>query len=188
MTSPHYFDALYAAADDPWGLASRPYEARKYALSVACLPRPRYRRGFEPGCSIGILTAQLAGRCDELIAWDGAESAVRQARARVTSSHVRIEHARIPSAWPAGTFDLIVISELLYFLDRPDRQAVVTQAIESLQPSGHLLAVHWRHRFDQAPGNGDEAHAELLDQPRLAVQVEHVEADFLLHVLIRSDS
>ncbi|MFE7421819.1 hypothetical protein [Rhodococcus sp. NPDC057529] len=62
---PSYFDAMYAASPDPWGFGDRWYEQRKYALTLAALPRPRYRRAFEPGCSIGILTAALAHRCDE---------------------------------------------------------------------------------------------------------------------------
>ena len=54
--SPSYFDDMYAANRDPWSLASRWYEQRKYAVTLACLTRPRYRRAFEPGCSIGVLT------------------------------------------------------------------------------------------------------------------------------------
>ena len=35
-----YFDAMYQAADDPWGFESRWYEQRKYAISLALLPAP----------------------------------------------------------------------------------------------------------------------------------------------------
>jgi hypothetical protein len=52
-----YFSDRYAASADPWGLAERWYESRKYALSLALLPRERYRAAFEPGCSIGVLSA-----------------------------------------------------------------------------------------------------------------------------------
>ena len=60
-----YFRDMYAASPDPYGLAERWYEARKYALSLALLPRERYGAAFEPGCSIGVLTALLAPRCDQ---------------------------------------------------------------------------------------------------------------------------
>ena len=46
-----YFDGMYAAAADPWGFEERWYERRKYAISLAMLPRERYRAAFEPGCS-----------------------------------------------------------------------------------------------------------------------------------------
>ena len=39
-----YFAGIYAAADDPWGLASRWYERRKYALTVAALPEGALRQ------------------------------------------------------------------------------------------------------------------------------------------------
>ena len=63
-----YFDQMYAAAPDPWGLSTRWYEARKYALTLALLPEPRYRDAFEPGCSVGVLTGMLAARCGQVLA------------------------------------------------------------------------------------------------------------------------
>jgi hypothetical protein len=57
---PGYFRARYAASPDPYGLAERWYEARKYALTVALLPREHYGTAFEPGCSIGVLDAATA--------------------------------------------------------------------------------------------------------------------------------
>lgn len=65
-----YFAKMYAAQSDPWDFESRWYEQRKYALSVAMLPKPRYRRAFEPGCSIGVLTEKLSERCDSVLATD----------------------------------------------------------------------------------------------------------------------
>jgi len=79
---PGYFRDRYAASADPWGLAERWYENRKYALSVAMLPREQYGTAFEPGCSIGVLTVHLARRCDSLLACDAMPEAVASARAR----------------------------------------------------------------------------------------------------------
>ena len=79
---PHtHFDALYLRSSDPWQLASAWYERRKYAVTVAALPRERYRSGLEPGCSIGELTRLLAPRCDRLMAFDFADAAVRASNA-----------------------------------------------------------------------------------------------------------
>ena len=57
---PAYFDDMYAESPDPWGFRTRWYEERKFALTMAALPRRRYRRVFEPGCSVGMLTRLLA--------------------------------------------------------------------------------------------------------------------------------
>ena len=95
MTDPGYFERMYANSDDPWHLAENPYEQRKYALTVASLPRERYRRGFEPGCSIGLLTALLAPRCEELVATDPVPEPLVAARARVPAPHVAFENPRL---------------------------------------------------------------------------------------------
>jgi hypothetical protein len=64
---------MYEHANDPWGFADRWYEERKRAITLAALPDRRYRTAFEPGCSIGVLTADLAHRCDFILAGDVAD-------------------------------------------------------------------------------------------------------------------
>src|SRR4051794_19155001 len=134
MTSPHYFDGLYRDDLDPWDLASSPYEQRKLALLMASLPEARYREAFEPGCAIGVTTEALAGRCNRLLAMDGAIRAVEQARRRLVGvkGRVSVREGRIPVDWPALRFDLIVISELLYYLDVEDRREVSSLVVDSL--------------------------------------------------------
>ncbi len=182
MTHPSYFDRLYADTGDPWQLSSSAYEARKYALTMAALPRFRYSRTFEPGCAIGVLSSLLAARCDEVVAWDGAASAVERARGRTSGTAVVVQHKRIPADWPEGTFDLVVLSELLYFLDVHERRRTLDLTVRSLRPAAHLVAVHWRHAFAEAPSSGDEVHAELLTLRTVDRVVEHRESDFLLDV------
>jgi len=184
-----YFDGMYARSADPWGFTSRWYERRKYAISLAMLPRERYHRGFEPGCSIGVLTRQLAGRCDRLLACDVAAAAVTTATRRLRDyRHVRVQQRVLPAQWPAGRFDLVVFSELLYYFGDRDLRAVLDRAAGSLEDGGTLLAVHWRHAVADYPRNGDSAHAVLAAQPGLARLAEHTEADFRAEVYQRTDT
>jgi len=74
-----YFTGLYLAKDDPWDVGTKWHDQRKYAVTMAGLPRKRYRRCYEPGCSVGLLTRLLAGRCDEVLAVDCVPEAVRTA-------------------------------------------------------------------------------------------------------------
>lgn len=155
-----YFDRLYAAGDDPWGFASRWYEQRKYALTMASLPRPRYRSAFEPGCSIGVLTAALADRCDRLLAVDQVAAAVGAARHRLAAAGaagVEVAVATVPDDWPAGPFDLLVLSEVAYYFDEPELRDLLAVAIDSLADDADVVAVHWRGETDY-PLSGDEAH------------------------------
>lgn len=157
-----YFRQCYDASPDPWGLAERWYEARKYAISLALLPRERYDSAFEPGCSIGVLTARLAPRCASLLACDAIPEAVAAARRRTAEiSGVRVARRAIPGDWPDGEFDLIVFSEILYYFGDEDLSRVLRHAVRALKPDGHLLAVHWRHPAPDHARSGDDAHQVL---------------------------
>jgi SAM-dependent methyltransferase len=182
----HYFDRLYAADPDPWSLAERWYEQRKYALSVAALPRQRYRSALEIGCSVGVLTAALAERCESLLAVDVADPAVAAARRR--TGHlpaVDVQRRSVPDEWPDGRFDLVVLSEVGYYYAPDDLHRLLGHICAALEPGGTLLAVHWRHPVEDYPLGGDEVHAVLDRDARLDATVRHLETDFLLTVYAR---
>lgn len=183
-----YFNAMYEASPDPWGFTSRWYEARKYAISVAMLPRQRYGEAFEPGCSIGVLTELLAPRCDSLLSCDLAPAAVHAAAERTRHlPHVRVENRVLPRDWPGGRFDLIVGSELLYYFGGPDLDQVIGRITAALRPDGNLLAVHWLHPVTEYPRSGAEVHDALAATRGLARLAEHRERDFLAEVYVRTD-
>ncbi len=183
-----YFDGMYSAAADPWGFEERWYERRKYAIALAMLPRERYRAAFEPGCSVGVFSRMLAPRCDSLLSCDLAAAAVKAAAARTSDlPPVRVEQRDIPRQWPSGRFDLIVLSEVLYYFGDHDLEQVLKQASGSLEPDGTLLAVHWRHPVAEYPRTGDDVHQVLAAHPGLARLVRHDEPDFLAEVYIRTD-
>ena len=184
-----YFRERYAASPDPYGLAERWYEARKYALTAALLPREHYGAAFEPGCSIGVLTGMLASRCESLLACDVVPDAVASARARTAGlPGVRVERRAIPGDWPSRSFDLIVFSELLYYFDDADLGQVLRLGIGALRPGGQLLAVHWRHPAPNHPRTGDEVHQALAADARLARLAHYRDPDFAAEVYARSDS
>ncbi len=183
-----YFDAMYRAAADPWGFEERWYEQRKYAISMAMLPAARYRSAFEPGCSVGVLSRLLAGRCDALLSCDVAAAAVRAAGRRTRDlPHLRIQQCDIPGQWPDGRFDLIVFSEVLYYFGDHDLEQVLKNGVAALEPEGTLLAVHWRHPVADYPRSGDDVHRVLARQPGLARLVQHIEPDFLAEMYLRTD-
>jgi SAM-dependent methyltransferase len=184
---PGHFRERYSASPDPYGLAERWYESRKYALTVALLPRERYGTAFEPGCSIGVLTAQLASRCDSLLACDAIPDAVDSARSRTAGlPGVRVEQRVVPREWPMGSFDLIVFSEILYYFDDADLNQLLRLGLLALRPGGHLIAVHWRHRAPDHPRAGDEVHEILAGDPRLARLARYRDPDFTAEVYTHS--
>lgn len=183
-----YFERVHADDPDPFGLRSRWYERRKRKVAMAMLPRPRYRRAFEPGCSVGAVTLELAGRCDEVVAADLAPAALASAAAAITEArtkNVRLERARVPQWWPAGGFDLVVLGELLYYLEPSHVREVARLTAASLRPAGHLLAVHWRPPIERCRLTGDLVHAELRSTPGLRLLARYEEELFLVEVLER---
>lgn len=159
---PAYFEALYAADPDPWQFAASPYEAAKYAATLAALPRPRYAAAFEAGCSIGVLTRQFAARCDRLLAVDAAAQPLRQASQHCADlPHVTFRQARLPAEWPDASFDLIVLSEIAYYWNPADLALAAERIDATLASGGDLLLVHWTDPTDY-PLTGDQAASLLI--------------------------
>ena len=155
-------------------------------MTLASLPRPRFRRALEVGCSIGVLAGELAPRCDELLALDVAAAAVALARARTRAlSSVRVEQMSVPAQWPQGAFDLVVLSEVGYYLEPRRAEFPFRQVIGSLSPDGVLVACHWRHPVEEYPLRGDTVHAVLRSRTEVAWLARDAEEDFLLDVLVR---
>ncbi|WP_245516481.1 class I SAM-dependent DNA methyltransferase [Methylobacterium segetis] len=154
---PSYFDERYARDPDPWQFATSAYERAKYAATLDALPRQRYGSALEVGCSIGVLTEALAGRCDALVGIDVAERALAQARERCRAlPHVRFACVQVPGRWPEGRFDLILLSEVVYYLDADDVARLAGRIADCLRPGGDVLLVHWTGRTHY-PLTGDEA-------------------------------
>jgi SAM-dependent methyltransferase len=183
-TSDRYFEQQWDATDDPWDQVGRFSEQRKYDLTVASLPLLRYRRAFEPGCATGSLTARIAARVETVLAWDRHPRAVAATAQRCASlANVTVELGQLPT-WPDGPFDLVVLSEILYYFDLEAIDDIVGQAWDHLEPGGHLVACHYRPFVAEHAVGGDEVHERLHDG-RWRRPVEHHEADFVLEVFER---
>lgn len=173
-----YFDDLYGRRDDPWGFATRWYEERKRALTLAILPDAHYGTVFEIGCSIGVLTEGLVARSTELLAVDVSQAAVDLARQRL-GPLARIERMDVADTTPIGPFDLIVLSEVGYYFDRQTLSDVLERIAATLAPGGTLVACHWRHHVADYPLDGDTVH-EVIRELGLDRVAMHFEKDFVL--------
>ncbi|WBY16368.1 SAM-dependent methyltransferase [Erythrobacteraceae bacterium WH01K] len=138
------FDALFASDPDPWGFESKAYEASKRRATVAMLFPDRFERALEVGCANGVLTGDLASVCEEVLGIDVSSAALRLAETRLADcDHVSLIRAEVPREWPEGTFDLIVFSEILYFLSSKEIAQVADLAWQSLAHDGVCLLVNW---------------------------------------------
>lgn len=176
-----YFERLYSESGDPWNFETSEYERRKYERTLGVLEGRRFRRALEVGASIGVFTAMLAPLCEELLAVDVSERAVAAARERLARfPHVRVERRSLPEETPDGPFDLVVASEVLYYLPREQMLAAQRRFEEVLAPGGALLAVHWRKETRTYPLQGDEVHELLEAHTRLKRTETVVEPEYRL--------
>ena len=163
-----YFEDLYERDPDPWRFASSDYERDKYAHTLAALEGRRFETALEVGCSIGVFTEQLAWRCRDLVALDVSEQAVAAAAHRVRRRPwVRVERRSLPEETPAGPFDLIVCSEVLYYWSESLLAEGLDLLTAALRPGGLLLAVHFTDRTRTYPVQGHRVHELVRSHPSL---------------------
>ncbi len=182
-TPPEVFERVYRRRRDPWGYETRADERDKYEQTLAALDRPRYVRALEIGCSIGVFTEMLAHRCDRLFAIDPSRSALNVARDRLKDRpNVEFVEGAVPEALPPGQFDLVVCSEVLFYLSEGLLIMTLEQLQQRLTPGGTLIAVHYtkpasispfarlaslRMPRPWAPLTGDHVHDLLAQHAQL---------------------
>ncbi len=159
-----YFDDVYRRAADPWNFQTSEYESGKYAETLKSLPKNHYENAWEIGCSIGVLTEKLAARCAKLLAIDVADAALAQAAERCRHlPHVTVKKMRFPDDLPGGKFDLILISEVAYYLSPSDWMAAQWKIVERLTENGSVVLVHWTPEVHDYPQTGDAVHASFIN-------------------------
>ncbi|GEQ13068.1 hypothetical protein KLO01_11150 [Knoellia locipacati] len=174
------FDAMFADGDDPWSSASW-YERRKRALTLALLRRERYARVLDLGCSTGVLTRSLAERADHVVGADVSAQALEVAR-RDGPTTVDWVRGRAPGVVEGleGPFDLVVLSEVGYFLTPFELWLTLAAVLARLAPGGELVLVDWRHPTEHIPLDGPAVHALVRSVCHEQATVTHVEPDVLL--------
>ena len=93
---------------------------------------------MELGCGNGALAEHLAPICEHYIGIDGVERAV--VAARETLPGARFVNRMFPCKLPDGDHDLIVLSEILYFLDEQDIGMLADQ-ISTSWPEAEIICV-----------------------------------------------
>ncbi len=125
--------------------ASGPYERAKYDATLrACGRGP-----FEARAGAGRLDRRVqraAGAAlpaaDDARRQPGRRRAARACGSRAHRS-IRALLGAVPADLPRGPFDLVVASEVLYYLPCPAFDATVAALRERIVPGGRLVAVHY---------------------------------------------
>ncbi len=173
-TGPGFFENRYRKKADPWGFATREYEQNRFATIANALAGKRYRRTFEPGCSIGTLTERLATISDQVDACDFSETAVAHARERCAAlPNVHFSVAALSGKTPLAGYDLIIFSEIGYYFRLNQWRSTVSRLALGMDSGATILASHWLGHSDDHRIEGDQVHEILRAEPLL--QLEHEE-------------
>ncbi|MBD5656517.1 MAG: methyltransferase domain-containing protein [Candidatus Eremiobacteraeota bacterium] len=164
-----YFERLYAEKRDPWNFETSEYELEKYRATLDALGDARFGSAFEIGCSVGVLTALLAPSCDALLAVDINERALDVARARCAErANVRFARMTFPHDAPAGTFDLVLLSEVAYYWSDDDLRKA-RDTIAACARGGTLELVHFLPKVADYVRDGDAVHEAFIADRRFSL-------------------
>ncbi len=162
------------------------FTRRKYAIELAMLPYRRYRHAFEPGCSAGLLTELLTERCDRVTATDVDVAALNATDRRLQHAgrrgQVVLLHGSLDQPWPPGGFDLVVLSDVAYYLPADVLRTVLDRECPRLAANATVVAAHWRHPIPGLPMTGDHATDVIGATPNLHVRASYRDPDLTIEV------
>jgi trans-aconitate methyltransferase len=186
-TSAEFFDQKYRANPDPWDFAHSDYERTRYDAIIAALGNKHYARAFEPGCSVGELTAKLAARCGHVDAMDISATAVLHAKERCSQLlNVDIRTGTLSHHTPHIQYDLIVFSEIGYYFDSTSLRELADILLSRLTTHGTLLAAHWLGTSKDHILSGDRVHEILGELSNLKLDRSERHANFRLDRWLRT--
>lgn len=185
-TDAAYFERFHQDNADPWGLDNKWYEKRKREVLMATLPRERARRVLEIGCSTGAITARLRERADHVLAVDVSETALAKAADRLGGDPgVELRRTHLPAEYPDGQFDLVVLSEVGYYMSQSDFSQTLDRMVDSVSDGDVFVSCHYRRQHEGLPLSGESVHAQIAGRPELMQIARHVEPSFLIEVFFR---
>ncbi|EAU42145.1 hypothetical protein FP2506_16969 [Fulvimarina pelagi HTCC2506] len=157
---PSHFSQLYADDGDPWHARASRYEIDKRADNCDQLKGLIFDSGLDIGCGEGHLARALVenGIAHAIHGVDRNEAIVARARrAHADIPALCFETRALPADLPEGRFDLVVVSELLYFLDERGLATLARLLAERMTLGAGLFLVNYRGETG-TPLSGRAAH------------------------------
>lgn len=176
------FDGLKKYSMEKYYLQNRPWgredENEDIGKAIELVSDRRYERCLDVGAGLGHYTQLAVGLCDEVIAIDISRKAIHRAQKRLADAKnvdFQVRNLRsINKTW--GTFDLIILGEVLYYLGDerfPDEfKKLIERIAACVRPGGRILLVHYI-----APWRKDEqlkAYEEAFIATGLALEKSQI--------------
>lgn len=140
-----HFENLYRQKQDPWNYEHSHFEREKYLKTLQAIPEEA-ETIWEIGCGEGVFTQLLLEKGKRVRGVDISPTALSRARERLKDfdDRVCLQKLNIAREDIEGTFDLILASEILYYLGGKDvLQPLEEKFFRHLRPFGYLLLCHF---------------------------------------------
>jgi SAM-dependent methyltransferase len=183
------FERKFQKNIDPWNYTYSPFERFKRGVLLRACGLTKHGRVLELGCANGETTLALSRISLRLLAVDGSVTAIAKARQRLARScNVDFSCLILPEEMPRGPFDLIVISEIAYYLPQHRLSLLGRQVTASLASGGRAVVLNHRRLFDDAAQHPALAHRRLIShlQRSLVVLARAQFPKFAVAVFLRS--
>ena len=124
-----------------------------------------------------------------MLASDASAQAVQLTRRRCRSArNVTALHLALPDPPPAdtGPFDLIVLSEFVYYLTDAQRAMALSAVRDMAAERAEVVAVHWRHHPSDAYLSGEQVQDEIVTQFKHwggQHVIQHDDREFIIDVI-----
>ncbi|WP_065756037.1 nodulation methyltransferase NodS [Bradyrhizobium paxllaeri] len=173
---------LELASDDPWRLDGNPFERERHTQMLRLsLAQGVITHGLEVGCAAGAFTEKLAPHCQRLTVVDVMPRAIGRACQRTKRwSHIKWIASDIQEFSTPELFDLIVVAEVLYYLDDlTEIRAAIRNLVQMLAPGGRLLFGSARDAACRRWGHaaGAEAVITMLNETLIEVERVHCQGE-----------
>ncbi|WP_314960722.1 nodulation methyltransferase NodS [Bradyrhizobium cosmicum] len=166
------------ANDDPWRLDDNPFERMRHTqLLRLSMSSGAVSNGLEIGCAAGAFTEKLAPHCKRLTVIDVMPRAIGRAVQRTKRwSHINWAATDILQFSTEELFDLIVVAEVLYYLEDVTRMRIaIDKMVKMLAPGGHLIFGSARDATCRRWGHVAGAETVIAMLTEALIEVERAE-------------
>jgi peptidoglycan/xylan/chitin deacetylase (PgdA/CDA1 family)/GT2 family glycosyltransferase/ubiquinone/menaquinone biosynthesis C-methylase UbiE len=144
-----YWENIFENAD-PWNYLS-PYETKKYHQTMEIITEETVGSAIEVACAEGIFTRMLSPQVDKLLAVDISERALERAAKRCADlTNTSFAPLNLITGTVPDDLDLIVCSEVLYYIDEERLASVGAKFSKALKVGGRLVTAH-AHEVNDEP-------------------------------------
>jgi SAM-dependent methyltransferase len=136
-----HFEKLYSGtARDAWRYEQGEFTRLRFDMLAEMLPQASIGAVLEVGCAEGHFTRILALRAKQVVACDISELAIQRSKQNCLGlRNVQFIRADVRKGLPIGFFDLILCSDVLYYLSKKEAVHVLESFARSLRPGAFLL-------------------------------------------------